>query len=211
MFSMMHVHGTGALATGFLQLAAMWLGMMALMMTPTVWPWLQTFQRFGGQSGRARRVISTLSFSSGYLVAWLLYSAAAALFHGMLLRVEILDPGRGVMPILGAGILVIAGLFQFAPLKRACLTHCRNPFSYFLARWRNGPVSGFRLGLTHGLFCLGCCWALMLTALAVGVMNVWWMAALTVAVFVEQVLPRGERIRVPLGVGLIFAGLLQVW
>ena len=104
-------------------------------------------------------------------------------------------------------VFLAAGLYQFAPLKRACLTHCRSPIGFFLTRWRNGPAAGFRIGLEHGIHCLGCCWALMATALAVGVMNLWWMAALAAIALVEQVAPHGDTFRRPLGVALIAAGV----
>jgi predicted metal-binding membrane protein len=107
-------------------------------------------------------------------------------------------------------VLIGAGLFQFTLLKRACLTHCRNPLSFLLARWNNGPIGGYRLGLSHGWFCVGCCWALMATTLVVGMSNLWWMLAVTAAVFVEQVVPRGHLLRVPLGVALVGAGLLAL-
>jgi predicted metal-binding membrane protein len=204
-----HVSGHPS-AAAFTSLATMWLGMMAVMMAPAVWPWIRAFERLTSRGdGRLRRIVSTLSFAGGYVAAWAAYAVAAALVHMVLLRAGAVDPVRGLAPLLGAGLLIVAGLFQFAPLKRACLTHCRNPVSYFLSQWRHGPMGGFRLGLGHGLFCVGCCWALMATALAVAVMNLWWMAALTAAVFVEQVAPRGEWIRAPLGIALIAAGLLR--
>lgn len=184
--------------------------MMAVMMAPVVWPWVLAFHRFGGGAdGRRARAVSTASFSSGYLTAWLFYAVGAALLQVLLLRAGAVDSLRGLAPAAGAGVLVIAGAFQFAPLKRACLMHCRNPLTYFLTRWRDGPAGAFRMGLGHGFFCVGCCWALMATALAVGVMNMWWMAALTAATFAEQVLPRGDRLRVPLGVALVAAGVLR--
>ncbi len=227
-------HVPGAAGPGFVPLAAMWFVMMAAMMAPTVWPWVRAFHRFdavdpGGAGGagtgglfgasgalgagrRARgpRAIGTAVFGAGYLAAWLVYSLGAALLHLALQRTGVFDPGHGLGPAAGAAILVAAGLYQFAPLKRACLTHCRNPFSFFLSRWRSGPAAGFRMGLLHGLFCVGCCWALMLTALAVGVMSLWWMAALAGVAFVEQVAPRGDLLRVPLGIALVVAGVLRM-
>ena len=105
------------------------------------------------------------------------------------------------------GILFTAGAFQFAPLKRACLMHCRNPLTYFLTRWRDGAAGGFGMGFHHGLFCVACCWALMATTVAVGVMSLWWMAALAAIALVEQVAPHGDTFRRPLGVALIAAGV----
>ena len=197
----MHLH-----PESFLPLAAAWFGMMVAMMAPAVWPWVRAFHRFGKRSS----AIDTALFSTGYLAAWLAYSVAAAALHLALQRAGTLDPVRGLAPVAGAGLLVLAGAYQFAPLKRACLTHCRNPISYLLARWHDGPMGGFRVGLGHGLFCVGCCWALMATALAVGVMNLWWMAALAGVAFVEQVVPHGDRLRIPLGVALIGAGLYRL-
>ncbi len=178
----------------------MWFAMMTAMMVPTVWPWIMVFDRLSNPQrtvwcpplgGWTRIAI----FSSGYLVAWLLYSLAAASIQ-MLLPHEL---SRG----LTASILLAAGAFQFAPLKRACLMHCRNPLTYFLVHWRNGASGSFGMGLHHGLFCVACCWALMATTLAVGVMSIWWMAALAVATFAEQVTPWGERMRIGVGIALM--------
>lgn len=185
--------------------------MMAAMMAPVVFPWIRAFDRFGGgRSGSVARIASTASFGGGYLTAWLLYAIVAAQVQVLLMRTGASPSLRHVAPLAGAGILMIAGAYQFAPLKRSCLTHCRNPLSYFLTRWRDGSVGGFRMGLGHGVFCVGCCWALMATALAVGMMNLWWMAALAAVAFVEQVVPRGDLIRVPLGAALIIAGVLRI-
>jgi predicted metal-binding membrane protein len=110
-------------------------------------------------------------------------------------------------PSAGAAVFAVAGVYQFVPLKRACLTHCRTPLAYFLTRWRNSPPGVFRMGFDHGLYCVGCCWALMTTALAVGVMNLWWMAALAAVALLEQVAPYGATLRRPLGGALLVAGL----
>ena len=108
---------------------------------------------------------------------------------------------------LGAVVLIAAGLFQFAPARRACLTHCRNPLTHLLARWRGG-VSGFRIGLAHGAHCVGCCWALMATAFAVGVMNLWWMAALAAIAAIEQTAPHGDRVGGAFGLALAGWGVV---
>ena len=180
----MHSHSFPALAT-------MWFVMMSAMMVPTVSPWVQSFNRLGG---------NPLVFSSGYAAAWLLYSIAAA-------SIQLLLPHDFPKPI-ASGILVTAGAFQFAPLKRACLMHCRNPLTYFLTRWRDGASGGFRMGFHHGVFCVACCWALMATTIAVGVMSLWWMAALAAVTFAEQVSPWGDRIRVVVGILLMTSAVL---
>jgi amidase len=186
---MTHAHGAG-----FAALAAAWLVMMTAMMTPAALPWLRAFATLtaGPTRSRAR---AAAAFAAGYFAVWSAYSIIAAAAQLALQHTDWFDAlhGRLAAPIGGA-VLIAAGLLQFAPFKRACLTHCRNPLTYLMTRWRNGPPSGFRVGLSHGAFCVGCCWALMAAAFALGVMNLWWMLALTAIVTIEQVLPRGDRI-----------------
>jgi predicted metal-binding membrane protein len=180
---------------------ASWTAMMALMMTPTVGPWVAAYHRFGLTAGEhLARVRGTLLFASGYFAVWSLFGAVLAVAQ---MKFAITGTWSGE-------ILAGAGLFQFTPLKQACLTHCRNPFSFLLLRWKDGPLSAFRLGMSHGTFCLGCCWALMLTSLAVGFMSLWWMAVLAALTFVEQVMPWGARLRVPIGVALLAVGVLYL-
>jgi predicted metal-binding membrane protein len=211
------MHASANVTQPFIVAVLMWQAMMTAMMAPTVIPWLGAFHRFADRSQTlARRAVATGAFASGYLVVWLAYSVCAAAAQSALQEIGVLDPQGGMSGQVSAGshlrgaVLLAAGLFQLAPLKRACLTHCRNPLTYFIATWRGGAVGGFRMGLGHGAYCVGCCWALMATALALGAMNLWWMAALTSAVFVEQVVPRGQAIRVPLAVALVAAGVSLV-
>jgi predicted metal-binding membrane protein len=203
----MHGHAGTAGAAGFWPLTAMWFGMMTAMMAPTVWPWVRSFHRLSGRES-GRRVTATAEFVAGYLIAWLAYSIGAASLQLVLQRAGMLGhPAASVTPGLGAAVLLFAGLYQFAPIKRACLMHCRTPVGYFLGRWHDGPAGGFRLGVNHGLFCVGCCWALMATSFAVGIMNGWWMAALAALAVTEQVARHGHRLRVPLGVALLIAAV----
>ena len=188
----------------------MWLAMMTAMMAPAAWPWVRAFHRFGvdvdaasGARGGDAVVFERLPRRLARL-----FRRGGAAAAGTCPRCRGFD-GRH-SPTGGGGHPSVAGLYQFAPQKRACLTHCRNPITYFLSRWRNGSPAGFRLGFGHGVFCVGCCWALMATALVVGMANLWWMAALTAVAFIEQVVPHGDRIRMPLGITLIAAGLLQM-
>jgi predicted metal-binding membrane protein len=149
-------------------------------------------------------------FIGGYLAAWLVYSIAAAAAQLAVSAQGWLDCAGALSPVLRAVVLIGAGLFQFAALKRACLTHCRNPLTYFLQKWRDGPANGFRIGFGHGIFCVACCWAMMATALAVGMMNLWWMIALTAVVFIEQVSARGEQFRTYFGIALVIGGAIQI-
>lgn len=192
-------------------LAAAWFGMMAAMMAPAVGPWIVAFDRMGGR-GRSvwRRAAEAGAFAAGYLTAWLLYAAGAAALELLLSRTGAFDTGRGTAaPVAGALALGAAGLFQFAPLKRACLTHCRSPFGYLLTRWRDGPMGAYLMGVQHGVFCVGCCWALMLTTLAAGAASLWWMGALALVAFAEQVAPWGARLRPALGVALVAGAVMM--
>jgi predicted metal-binding membrane protein len=203
-------HGGGALAA-----VAAWLAMTAAMMTPAVAPWLRAYATFVAQAPHAtaghRPSLSTPSlsrawpFAAGYAVVWTVFSVAMASTQAALAAGSWLVGDR-LGSALGAVVLIAAGIFQFTPLKASCLTHCRNPLGFFLARWRNGPTGGFRLGLSHGAYCLGCCWALMATAFAVGVMSVVWMALLTVVVVAEQTSAGGPAIARGVGVALVVAG-----
>lgn len=175
-----------------------WTAMMSVMMAPTVAPWIRTYHRFVvGEQREWSRLSATAVFAGGYLAVWTCFGLVIALAQPFIS----MPAGSGSL------LLIAAGLYQLSPLKQACLMHCRNPFSFLLARWKDGPRPAFRLGVQHGIYCLGCCWALMLTAFAAGVMSLWWMAALTLLTFIEQVSRVGARLRVPIGGALIAAGL----
>ncbi len=162
---------------GFVPAVVMWLAMTLAMMTPAALGWLFAF------ASLVRTAAAVCAFAAGYVAVWVGYSAVGAgLQWG--LRGILRDGGR--LPPVAAGLVLIgAGVVHFTPLSRSCVKHCRNPLTYFLAKWENGPQSGFRIGLMHGAYCVGCCWALMLTGFAMGLMNFVWMAVLTVLVCVE--------------------------
>jgi len=186
----------------------MWQAMMVAMMTPALLRWLMTFAVLtAGTGGGASRLRPVAALASGYFVVWLCYSLGAAGIQIALQQMSLLQNGRVGASSAGV-LLILAGLFQFAPLKRACLSHCRNPLTYLLSRWRGGPRGGFRLGIAHGAYCVGCCWLLMMTGLAMGVMNMAWMAVLTLVVGVEQVAPHGDRIAGALGIASAGWGLV---
>ena len=198
------VHG------GFPTLAVMWFGMMAAMMAPTAWPWVRAYHRFSGAQ-RGAEVLATAQFAAGYLLAWLVYAMGAALLQLALQEAALMPrSGEVAAPHVAGIIFLVAGIYQFAPLKRACLTHCRTPLGYFLTRWINGPIAALRMGVHHGLFCVGCCWALMATAFAMGTMNLWWMTALGIVALLEQTTTHGELLRRTLGGGFLAAGIYQL-
>jgi predicted metal-binding membrane protein len=189
----------------FVSAVAMWQAMTIAMMTPAVLPWLLTFAELTGRHGAQRTFVPVMWFAAGYMVVWLGYSVAGAALQTALQHTGFLER-NGQLPAPVAGlVLIAAGLLYFTPLNRACLKHCRNPLSFILARWNNGPRGGFGMGLAHGAYCVGCCWALMATGLAMGIMNLVWMAFLTVLICVEKLAPHGDRI------GAFVAVVMTIW
>jgi predicted metal-binding membrane protein len=112
----------------------------------------------------------------------------------------------GTSPILGGLLLIAAGVYQWTPLKHACLDHCRSPLHFVMAHWRPGVGGAFRMGLEHGAFCVGCCWFLMGLLFVAGVINMLWVAAIAAFVLLEKVAPQGARVGQASGVLLVLAG-----
>ena len=185
----------------------MWLAMMIAMMLPSVLPWISTFAAVSRDFGRTGRAYTGASlFGAGYLSVWAAFSLAGAWLQLTLQQRALLHPeALELAPTLGGALLMLAGVFQLTPLKAACLRHCRSPFGFFLSRWQNGPVGAFEMGRRHGLYCVGCCWALMLLGFALGVMNLIWMAVATLIICGEKMLPGGEA------ASRIFGGAFLVW
>ncbi|MDE2763057.1 MAG: DUF2182 domain-containing protein [Gemmatimonadota bacterium] len=188
---------------------AMWLAMTGVMMAPILLPWLRALRRLAppreAAAGRRRTVLVTY-FAAGYAAAWAAFSAAAAGLQVSLAALEIPVPFGLDAPAFTASALMLAGGFQFTPFKAACLSRCRSPAGYLLARWRGGASGHLRMGLGHGLDCVGCCWALMALALVVGMAGLVWMGLLMAVMVGETTLPRGSRITRPIGAALITAG-----
>lgn len=172
---------------------AMWAVMMAGMMLPSAWPTLLLYgvvsRRRGTEAGAARDIYA---LAAGYLVVWSLFSVFATALQRLLANLMLLSPMMEMTsPALGAATLLVAGVFQLTPLKGACLKACQSPLGFLMRHWRRGTMGAFRMGLEHGLFCLGCCWALMLLLFVGGVMNLAVIAALTAFVAVEKLSPFG--------------------
>ncbi len=195
-------------ASNVLAIWCMWGLMMAAMMLPSALPMVLTFVHLGLQSGERARVGS---FVAAYLLVWSGFSAGATAAQWALQAAGWLNPMIVSTSALLTGLLLlIAGVYQFSRLKHVCLSHCRTPLGFLLGEWRAGVYGGFVMGLRHGLFCVGCCWALMALLFVGGVMNLAWIAALSVAVAIEKLAPGGERLAAALGLGLIAAGLLRL-
>jgi predicted metal-binding membrane protein len=184
-----------------------WVTMMAAMMLPSAIPMVMLFAKVSEQSER-RPAAATALFVTGYLIAWTAYGLVAfALFR----LVRAVDPGflawdRAGPEITGAAI-VLAGIYQLTPLKSVCLRHCRTPLSFVMHHWHGGALGAVRMGVEHGGWCIGCCWALMLLLFAVGVMSITWMVVIATIVLAEKVLPIGEQFSRALAVVLIGLGV----
>ena len=167
---------------------AMWILMSVAMMLPSAAPMLKTYADIAHVAReRGETTVPLWVLTAGYLVCWLVFAALATLAHLALIESGHMLAGNGlVQGWLAGGILLTAGLYQFSPLKDACLEKCRNPFNTLFARWSQHSGEVFRLGIGQGLFCVGCCWALMLTMLVVGVMNLVWMVFFTLFAVLEK-------------------------
>ena len=166
----------------------MWAGMMFAMMLPSAAPMILAFDTVErGDAGDRRATPRSLAFAGAYLLVWIGYSALAAGAQWGFQASGLLTPmivSRSDW--LTGGLLALAGLYQWSPLKEACLRHCRTPLAFLMAEWREGVRGAVAMGLKHGLYCAGCCWALMLLLFVAGVMNPLWIVFLTVLVALEK-------------------------
>ena len=199
---------TGAWNTATLiPLFLMWTEMMVAMMIPAAAPMILTFAMVQRKRRESERPFVPVGiFLLGYLIVWTGFSALAAIAQWTLHAQALLSPLMvGTSPLLGGIILIAAGIFQWAPLKNACLTHCRSPLSFLMTDWREGRSGALAMGLKHGAYCTGCCWLLMALLFVAGVMNLWWIALIAVFVLVEKIAPRGWFI------GKVAGVFLAVW
>ncbi|WP_447968053.1 DUF2182 domain-containing protein [Nitrospira sp. M1] len=194
--------------TDFLFMLLMWIVMMIGMMLPSATPMTLLYAGMARKANRQGTPIApTSAFVSGYLAIWGIFSGGATLTQAGLHQAALLSPMMMTNShTLGAGLLLVAGLYQLTPWKNVCLEHCRSPTTFIAKHWRTGITGAFRMGLEHGLYCLGCCWALMGLLFFGGVMNLLWIAGITIFVFLEKVLPVGAWSRRLSGGGLLVTG-----
>ncbi len=173
---------------------AMWAVMMVGMMTPSAAPVVLLFAAHAPRHRRTNGMPGLVfAFVAGYLLVWVLFSAAAALAQWALHQAALLSPMMTASSAwLGAAILIAAGVYQLTPFKGTCLTHCRSPLGFLMSHWREGTAGALRMGIAHGTYCLGCCWALMCVLFVVGVMNLMWVIAIAIFVLIEKVGPCGN-------------------
>ncbi|WFP77051.1 DUF2182 domain-containing protein [Mesorhizobium sp. WSM4906] len=187
---------------------AVWMIMMVAMMFPTAAPMILTFHQVqAGKRGRGETFVSTWVFAAGYMLIW---GAMGVLAFAGAAGSEVLAAYVGLSTAtaarIGGALLMAGGAYQLSPLKYLCLAKCRTPVGFILTSWRDGQWGAVRMGVQHGLFCLGCCWLLFLALFPIGIMNLAAMAVVTLLIFAEKTLPSGERIAKVSGVALLLYG-----
>jgi predicted metal-binding membrane protein len=201
--------GTDPGSLGFYVIS--WVVMMAAMMFPSIAPMVLTFafvQRRRRDRGAVDRTVSSWMFVAGYLLTWTAFGLAAyGLYVGVRsLSIPDLSWHRGG-PYLAGGVLIAAAVYQLTPVKDACLRHCRAPLDFVLTHWREGSSGALRMGVVHGVWCVGCCWGLMASLFALGVMSVPWMIAIAGLIALEKLLPRKELANRLIAITLVILGL----
>jgi len=193
-------------------IVVMWWAMMVGMMLPGAAPMILLFAAVNRrQREKGSPYVPTAFFVFGYVAAWGGFSLAAATLQWGLERLALLSPAMAASSVLlGGALLIAAGVYQLTPLKEACLRHCRSPFAFVTQHWRPGRDGALRMGLHHGLYCLGCCWALMGLLFYGGVMNVYWILGLALYVLAEKTLPRGRWLDRASGGALVLWGAVTV-
>ena len=199
--------------------ASMWGAMTLAMMLPSAAPMILTYAEIAETAARkSERIVSPLVIAAGYASVWLVFSLLATAMQIVLARAALLDTGiTSANGIFAGAIFIGAGVYQFSALKHACLTHCQNPFPFFFTNWATTRGGVFRLGIKQGLYCLGCCWAMMLVMFAVGVMNVVWMVGLAAVMTIEK-LQSGRRfahgvggVLIAVGTGIVASAFAAHW
>jgi len=195
----------------FAYVLAMWAVMMIGMMTPSVAPMILIYARVGRHAvGSGQPFAASGWFACGYLVAWLAFSLAATSAQWALERAALLTPMmESTSSLLGAIVLIAAGIYQWTPLKETCLSYCQAPLTFIMRHggFRPDAPGAFALGVRHGLYCVGCCWTLMLLLFVGGVMNVLWIAALSGLVLLEKLVPFGKVLSRVAGCAFIGGGV----
>jgi len=191
-------------------LFVMWVVMMVAMMLPTAAPAILMFAVMRRRHRQQQTPFApTVVFIIGYLLVWTGYSLLATVAQWGLHTAALLSPLMvSTSPLLGGALLLAAGIFQWTPLKYACLAHCRSPLGFFMTSWREGAYGALLMGLRHGSYCVGCCWILMALLFVAGVMNLLWVAAIAAFILVEKVLPHGPMVGRVAGGILVLAGLV---
>jgi predicted metal-binding membrane protein len=199
-------------ATEFGLRLAMWAVMMVAMMVPTAAPMTLMYAAVARKAAAQHNPLApTFVFVAGYIAMWAVFSLVATIAQHALDQAALLSPMMvSRSPLFGAALLIAAGIYQFTPLKNACLRNCRTP-AHFLSRyWRAGTLGAFRMGLRLGAYCVGCCWILMGLLFVGGVMNLLWIAAIAIFVLLEKTIPFGDVTGRFVGAAMILVGALSL-
>ena len=201
------------LTGGFLAwLIWMWSTMMLAMMLPSALPMITTYATINRKKAAemvdGKPLVSTLYFTLGYLLLWVIFSVGAGVLQWLLHKTALLTPMMKLNNDYAAAILLIAaGLYQLTPLKKICLKYCRTPLGFIMSEYREGNKGAFIMGLRHGGFCIGCCWILMALLFFGGVMNLYWIVGLALYVLLEKVVPMAQWMSYLVGIGLCLWGV----
>ena len=190
----------------------MWTVMMVAMMVPSATPMILAFVTVNERRRAAARPLVPVGFFLlGYLAVWTGYSALATVAQWGLHQAALLSSAMATTSAgLNGGLLIAAGVFQWTPLKRACLTGCRSPLSFLMGEWREGIGGAFVMGLRHGSYCVGCCWVLMALLFVVGVMNLFWVGVMALFMIGEKIMAKGELLGRLAGVALVIGGVVVI-
>jgi predicted metal-binding membrane protein len=198
-------------AASFALMFVMWAVMMIAMMTPSAAPMILMFTAVNRRRQKQQApYVPTSVFLLGYLVVWAAFSGLASAAQWGLHSVSLLSPVMvaSTTPVLGGILLLVAGIYQWTPLKHACLSKCRSPLGFVLNEWREGRWGAFLMGIKHGSYCTGCCWSLMALLFVAGVMNLLWVAAIGGFILLEKTAPAGQRVGQAAGVLMIAGGVV---
>ena len=206
----MEICSSSVFSVNIFGLFLMWVLMSIAMMAPTIIPTLETYQDL--LIAGAKKKNSFWAFVLGFISVWVFFSLIGSICQKLFTQSYFLDDsGAFLNTKLSASFLLVAGLYQLSPLKEACLTKCRSPFTFFLQNWRDGISGSYSMGLNLGIFCLGCCWALMFLAFVGGTMNLLFMVLMTFLMILEKLPDFGKFITKPLSLILIASATMLVW
>ncbi len=189
----------------------MWTVMMIGMMIPSASPMILLFSRVNRQKkDGGKPYVGTFIFVFGYVVIWGVFSALATILNYLLHSNSLMSGmmGQSDSMLFAGCLLIAAGIFQWTPLKNACLTKCRTPMGFLMTEWREGPSGAWAMGLKHGIYCVACCWLIMALLFVLGVMNLVWIAVLSLFVLIEKIVPNGLWVGRVSGIALIVWGAL---
>jgi predicted metal-binding membrane protein len=193
----------------FLLLFLMWFVMMIAMMTPSVAPLILIFAMVNRKRKQQQNpFVPSGYFLAGYFLVWAAFSLLATILQWFLQQISLLNPDMETTDkILGGSIIIIAGVFQFTPLKKRCLHYCRTPVDFVHRNWKEGKTGAIKMGIENGIFCLGCCWVLMTLLFVAGIMNLLWIALITLFILVEKMIPYSKPVSFIAGALLVVYGI----